>query len=344
MITMEAPSTGRSILVVPQRRPTVSAARAMATALQEAQAGEWARAVDLATVEGARPDQGADKTLPKASEYPKKLRKTELSTATFRRIQETDTSLQRFLRILSRTDRAAAPFTTSVLRSMSTAWRTDAPAGKEYRSSVQDYLSALGNAVHIRAKSDVTLSGDSGTLQVTVENNLNQQVENLVLKLRSTQKQRFTVGDPQEVTIAGQHRKSFKFPTSAHANGRATVVAQLYTEDGAPYGEQMTFRVNVTSVTGTVLIVIACGVLLLVLAGVRMYRQRKRLARDAEAAAAEGAAEADGTEVTDVVTDPDESREPDEAGEVRGGRSGDPIPDTAAEIAEPDAADEKVER
>lgn len=344
MITMEAPSTGRSILVVPQRRPTAAAAKTMAKALTEAEGGGWVTTASLSSVEGATPDDGADRTVPSASEYPKELRERELSSSAFERIQDTKTTLQRFLQILSRTDRATTPFTTAVLRSVSNSWRTDAGGGKAFRRSVQDYLDGLGNAVHIRTKSDVTLSGDNGTIQVTVENNLNQQVQDLVLKLRSTQNQRFSVSDVREVTIAGEHRKSFKFEATAHANGRATVVAQLYTADGTAYGDPMTFRVNVTSVTGTVIVVIVCGVLLVALAGVRMYRQRKRIA--ARAAAAEAAAEASAGEETGVEEAAAEdathgSAVTDVAGEER---SGDPNPDTSDEMVEPDAADEKVER
>lgn len=378
MITMEAPSSKRSILVAPQRWPTASAAQTMAKALVEGRDGGWITPVDLRTLERAAPDKGADRTLPPASEYPGRLRKQELSTATFGQIRDTQDSLRGFLQILSRKDRADTPFSNAVLRSMSNSWRTDAAAGRAYRASLQEHLSGLRNAVRIRDKSDVTLSGSSGTLQVTVENNLNQKVENLVLELRSTQKQRFTVGQAQKVTIDGRHRKSFEFPTSAHANGRATVVAQLLTEDGVPYGEPVTFQVNVTSVTGTVLIVIACGVLLLILAGARMYRQRKRAAlqdgtgadhdgaaedaedavphEEAEDDAARGAVDGgdrgpfdDGGEPTGDVPHgagwPEPAGTPGwEPGAARERRSGDPGPDTADGDPVPDAADEKVER
>ncbi|OEV14296.1 hypothetical protein AN219_28205, partial [Streptomyces nanshensis] len=78
------------------------------------------------------------------------------------------------------------------------------------------------------------------------------------------------------VKVDGEHTQSLKFDTSAKNNGRAYVYAQLYTEDGERYGKVMKFQVNVTSITSTVLLVIAGGVLLIVLAGIRMYTQRKR--------------------------------------------------------------------
>jgi hypothetical protein len=127
-----------------------------------------------------------------------------------------------------------------------------------------------------------------------VQNRLLQGVDHLVLRLTSANPTRMRIGEgafeEQRVTVAAGHSQSVKFTTSAKANGRAAVVAQLYTEDGQAYGPAVTFDVKVTEVTPTVLLVIAGGVLLLVLAGFRMYTQRKRAAaRQAEEAGADSA-------------------------------------------------------
>ncbi len=67
-----------------------------------------------------------------------------------------------------------------------------------------------------------------------------------------------------------------KFDAAANINGQVQMTAQLYTKDGTPYGEEMAFTVKVSEITPTVLLVIAGGLLLLVLAGIRMYAHRKR--------------------------------------------------------------------
>ena len=77
----------------------------------------------------------------------------------------------------------------------------------------------------------------------------------------------------------GGHSQTVKFTTSAEANGQAEVIAQLYTKDGQKYGPPVRFDVKVTEFTATVMLVIGGGFLLLVLAGFRMYTQRKRAAR-----------------------------------------------------------------
>jgi hypothetical protein len=279
--------------------------------------------VGLSTLEKATADPGAAHTVP--SGYPAKFRKQELSTAAFQGIHSTQSSLGRLLAVLSQDQRVVTPFGTAVLRSMSTSWRGESSDAGEYRNAVSDYLTQLQQAVHIVDKSDVTLSGSSGTIQVTVENNLAQEVRNLHLEVTSTQHQRLDVTSDQVVQISGAHRKSYKFHTTAKANGLAKVVAQLYTENGEPYGAPVDFQVNVTSVTKTVLIVIACGMLLLVLAGIRMYRQRKR------AALRTPGANDTGSEAVAVA----ETDDPDEA---------DPHSDISTENTDPTVPDEKVDR
>lgn len=107
-----------------------------------------------------------------------------------------------------------------------------------------------------------------------------------------------------------------KFDAAANINGQVQMTAQLYTDDGRPYGAEMAFTVKVSELTPTVLLVIAGGLLLLVLAGIRMYAHRKR-------ANAGGAAGADGSEPE---------------------QPSDPTPDTGPESTEPSGTGEKVDR
>jgi hypothetical protein len=279
MITMEAPDKKRSILVAPQRMPTATQAQAMAQAITTVTQSDWAKSATFAAAAKATPDPGASRTVPSRSAYPASLRKQELSTDAFRTIQSTQSRLNGFVVILSRKDRVSVPFGTALLRSMSTQWRGDAKGSKKFRDAIGDYLSELTGLVHILGKGgELTLSGRSATIPVTVKNELGQTVTGLELRLTSGQDNNLDIGAPQAVTVEGGHTRSLKFNANAKRNGQTTVIAQLYTQDGTPYGKRMTFQVNVTSITSTVMLVIAGGLLLLVLAGVRMYRQRKRTA------------------------------------------------------------------
>jgi hypothetical protein len=104
----------------------------------------------------------------------------------------------------------------------------------------------------------------------------------------------------------------------------------------------MNFTVKVSEITPTVMLVIAGGVLLLVLAGVRMYSQRKRVAaRNAEAEAAEAAENAEDEAASEPG--PDGSGEQEAHGDEPGQPS-DPTPDTGPESNDPSGPGEKVDR
>ncbi|WP_219092059.1 DUF6049 family protein [Streptomyces sp. JJ38] len=277
-ITEQNPTKQRSILVAPQRMPTASQAATMATAIEAVtDSGGWARFVDLGETAKAKPDPQAKRQVPGRSAYPKHLREQELPTAAFEAMRGTQSTLNDFTVILSQEDRVVTPFGNAIRREMSTSWRGRAEDAADYRDSVQDYLVGLTDQVRLVPKSPMTLSGRSATIPVTVQNNLVQEVDGLELRLTSGRRIGLTVDDDvKPVVVEGGHSQSITFDTTANANGRTFLTARLYTKDGDPYGEPMTFQVDVTEITSTVLLVIAGGVLLVVLAGVRMYTQRKR--------------------------------------------------------------------
>ncbi|WP_329118444.1 DUF6049 family protein [Streptomyces sp. NBC_01353] len=321
-VTLEQPELQRSIVVAPQRMPTTAQAQTMASALRGLSAQRWTQAQDLIAASAVKPDPDANTKVPSASRYPQALRKQELPVQAFREMQDTRGALDDFKVILTQPDRVVTPFGNAISREMSTSWRGQAPAASLYRITVQEYLKTLSKGVQLISKSDLTLSGRSATIPVTVQNKLLQGVDHLVLRLTSSNKTRLKLnGDAVAelpVKIDGGHSQSVKFTASANANGPVPMTAQLFTEDGTPYGQPMNFTVKVSEITPTVMLVIAGGVLLLVLAGARMYTQRKRAAaRNAEAEAAED-------------NDPEQPS--------------DPTPDTGPESGDPSGPGEKVDR
>ncbi|MGW5775776.1 DUF6049 family protein [Streptomyces sp. NPDC003863] len=345
-VTLEQPEDQRSIVVAPQRMPTTAQAHAMATALEGLSGRRWTQPSDLLAAAAAKPDPDASTTVPSSSRYPKKLRDRELPVQAFRDMKTTRDELDDFKVILTQPERVVTPFGNAIDREMSTSWRGEARAAAIYRNSVLDYLQSLTKGVQLVDKSDLTLSGRSATIPVTVQNKLLQDVDHLVLRLTSANKNRLELdGDGYQelpVKVGGGHSQSVKFTASANVNGQVPMTAQLYTQDGTPYGQPMNFTVKVSEITPTVMLVIAGGVLLLVLAGVRMYSQRKRVAaRNAEAEAAEAAESAE----DDAASEPG----PDGSGEeeARGDepvQPSDPTPDTGPESGDPSGPGEKVDR
>ncbi|HEY5837382.1 DUF6049 family protein [Streptomyces sp.] len=330
LITMEAPANQRTLLVAPQRRPTVSQARALAAAIDETDGSDWADAVPFDTAAKARPDARAGRKVPSARAYPARLRRQELSAGAFQQISETQKHLNDFVVILTRKDRVTVPFGNAVLRSMSSGWR-GTPGSEAFRNAIGGYLQDLIGAVRVLDKQSLTLSGRSGTIPVTVKNDLGQPITGLVLRLTSDRNIRLEIRGPQQpISIEGGHTRTLKFQTTASANGPAHVTAALYTQNGALYGKGVGFDVKITKVTDLVMLIIAAGLLLLVLAGVRIYRQRKRqtaVEDDDGGPEGDGGNDADGGEADGI--DP--------------GQPGDPAADTGQESVEPSPAGEKVD-
>ena len=340
----------RSIVVAPQRLPTAAQAPAMAAAVRALQGGTWSQAQDLTAAAKAKPDPSATTRIPSTSVYPTYLRRQELPASAFEQIARTQDKLDDFQVILSDQSRVVTPFGRAINRGMSTSWRGQSDDGDAFRNGVEGWLDDLAGQVRLIDKSETKLSGRSATIPVTVQNNLVQPVGHLVLRLTSTQPTRLKIGGKayyeQPVDIAGGHAQSVKFTTSANANGRATVIAQLYTEDGQEYGAPVTFDVKVTEVTPTVMLVIGGGVLLLVLAGFRMYTQRKRAAarQAGEGGAGTAGEDSDGPGNPEAPGD----RLPEESDSAAGAddpeQPSDPAPDTAPESTDPSGTGERVDR
>ncbi|WP_093800057.1 DUF6049 family protein [Streptomyces sp. Wb2n-11] len=323
-VTLQDEEKQRSVVVAPQRLPSASQAQSMARALHSLDAQRWSQPLDLEAASKTKPDARATTDVPGPSSYPRSLSKQELAAKAFQDIKATQAKLDNFKVILTAPDRVVTPFGNAINRAMSASWRGNGPKAQTYRTGVQSYLASLTDEVQLIQKSDATLSGRSATVPVTVQNKLVQGVDHLVLRLTSTKPTRLNMDGGQTVAeqpvkVAGGHSQSVKFTATANANGPVPVIAQLYTEDGTPYGRSMVFTVDVNEFTPTVMLVIAGGVLLLVLAGIRMYTQRKR------AAAREAADGGDG--------EGDDSEQPS-----------DPTPDTGPESSNPSGTGEKVDR
>ncbi|GGQ11767.1 DUF6049 family protein [Streptomyces roseolilacinus] len=340
-VTHERPGTARSIVVAPQRMPTVSQAESMASALRVLGSERWSQASDLVTATAAKPDSKATTIVPPAGKYPRALSRRELPEAVFQQVRRTQGDLENFQVILTAADRVVTPFGNAIKREMSTSWRGRPQEAAEYGKGVQAHLESLADEVKLIDKSDLTLSGRSATIPVTVQNKLVQGVEHLVLRLESSKPTRLKLNGGEAVAelpvrIEGGHSQSVKFTASANANGPVPLEAQLYTEDGRPYGPSMKFTVKVSEITSTVMLVIAGGVLLLVLAGVRMYSQRKRAAARADDADAAGTAE-EGEEAAEADPAPPVAESDDPV------QPSDPATDTGPQSTDPSGPGEKVE-
>ncbi|MFB6889128.1 DUF6049 family protein [Kitasatospora sp. NPDC056327] len=279
VISRQEPQNPRGLLVMPPRDLTAGSAKVLAGALQAAQEGKWVEPVRLDALASAAPDPKANTAVPAATDYPARVRDSELPAADLTATTRIQANLDTLMRVLTLPQRVRGPFSAAMVRSLSTEWRTEAPAGNVYRDGVERYLKELTDAVKVPPKRIITFAGDTGVLQVSVRNDLTQTVTNLKLVLSPSQPNRLRVEMPaEELVLPASQSVTLRFPAEAKNNGRVTMTAQLFTTgpDPKPYGEPVTFNVQVTSVTNGVLYVFGGGLVLLLLAALRFFRQRKR--------------------------------------------------------------------
>ncbi|MFJ9459510.1 DUF6049 family protein [Kitasatospora sp. NPDC101447] len=306
-ITHEQPQNQRGLLIMPPRELSVATAKVLANALQQA-SGKWIAPVKLDAVAQSSPDEKANTGVPAATDYPTQARASELTATDLDSTNRIQYDLDTLMRVLTLPQRVRGPFNAAMVRSLSTEWRSQAPAGGAYRTGVTQYLKELTKAVQVPEKTSVTLAGDTGLLQVSVRNDLTQTVTNLKLVLTSLQPNRLQVSKAEDLVLPASQSATLRYQAEAHNNGPVQMTAQLWTTgpNPRPYGEARTFTVEVTSVTNGVLYVFAGAGLLLLLAAVRFVRQRKRRGgqphQDGDQPVGDGPA-ADGAEAGEPTAD-----------------------------------------
>ncbi|MEY9838517.1 DUF6049 family protein [Streptacidiphilus sp. EB103A] len=301
-ITLEQPNNQRSILVMPPRDMTASTAQTLANSLGAAVTAKWAKAASYGEVASATPTPQAGTTVPSVSDYPSAARKNELTSDDLTAVTGTQDKLTDLGKIMSNSAPIRTAFSSAVLRSVSTQWRDESAKGAAYRQNATAYLDNLYGAVSILPKpnNSITLSGSgSATIPITVQNDLPQAVLNLKIELTSFSPTRLSLGKEtpsvrlMDVRANGDTVETLRFPVKATANGPVEMTAQLYTTDMKAYGGPVVFTVDIKQLRNGVIAVVAGGVLLVLLAGVRLYSKRKH------AQVGEGVDEDDDTAVGD---------------------------------------------
>ncbi|MFF1909824.1 DUF6049 family protein [Kitasatospora sp. NPDC058218] len=282
VISRQEPQNPRGLLVMPPRDLTADTAKALATAVQAAQAGKWVDPVKLDVLAQGPADPKANTGVPAATDYPSQARASELPSSALTDTVKIQSDLDILMRVLTLPQRVRGPFSAAMVRSMSTEWRAQPPEGSVYRDGVAGYLAELTKAVYVPKKNAITFAGDTGVLQVSVRNDLTQPVTNLKLVLSPSQANRLKIRPAEELVLPASQSVTLRFPAEAQNNGQVTVTAQLWTTGPNPqkYGEAQVFRVEVTSVTNGVLYVFGGALVLLLLAALRFFRQRKRQVED----------------------------------------------------------------
>lgn len=284
MISYEAPSVSRTILVAPPRRADLRSSVA-AEALKDSGRLPWLCAVSLATV--------ADRT----DACPGEVRKEpdELPTVELEPPHPGDAVLSaRYLARVAQLRDASTQFTDEVLaeptsqeavqttgrlqraraRTESSAWRTAPSAGERMLELLQTDVEGLRNKVHLQVGSGtVTLTSSTGVISVNVVNELNQPVR-VGVELNARNAARLSTQETPVATLGPGRATQINLKVTAQTSGKFVVTAQLVDRAGNPFNAPRELVVRSTQYGRVALAVtgIAAGVLL-VAVGVRITRR-----------------------------------------------------------------------
>ena len=189
------------------------------------------------------------------------------------------TDNRRFAAILTRPAQLAPPIEDDLFDSVSTAWRGEPQAAATSQQLVLDELQALRNRVRIVSQGG-TLADDRGSFPVTIRNQLDQPVV-VRLAVSSTDPLRLRVDGPDEtIRIPAEGSDSQEVELDAVTSGRLSFNAQLQTPGGADYDDPVTMLVDVRGFGRITLLVFGAAVALLVVAaGLRIFRRIRRAQR-----------------------------------------------------------------
>ncbi len=312
MIAAEAPNLPRSVVVAPPRRWDPGAAVA-SKLLTDTVSAPWLRPAYLGKLKPAVTPPGVP-TAERAG-LPAKLLTGELSARYLRRVRDFGARARLFASILSHPTDA---YQIAVLRLESSAWRGSGRA--HGRSLVRQANAYLGNQEHmvsIIPSSQVTLGGNRGSVPVSIENRLPQEVR---VRLQATvaatravpAAQRLAVvSAPGKIITIGPHQtETFRLQVRAHSAGLAEIHLRLLNAQGRPLpGGDATLRIRSSAfgALAVVIIAVALGVLVLTFAA--------RLIRNAIRDGRPGTVVAEGNRTDDNGL----AEAPDELADARGG-------------------------
>ncbi|MET9499339.1 hypothetical protein ABZY33_31830, partial [Streptomyces sp. NPDC006552] len=265
-------------VVVPPRDLSGTAANALKAALATGTDDGW---LDLEGLRNADDDPVAGRAAAPAAS-PAGPRADDLTAAQLRAVAADLDRLATLAKVLADPKGTTASVHAAMARALSTAWRPQHhTAQRAFQRRTSAFLATSEESLRLVQKTTLTLTSGDSTVPVTVDNGLQQPVAGLELRVFSSDPERLKVGDTKlPVEAAGSASHTTPIDVTAKANGKARITARLYTRsDGKPWGEPMTFEVDVTSVSTGAISVVAAGVVLIVAAALfRMRRVRRRRA------------------------------------------------------------------
>ena len=280
MIEAEAPSNQRSVLIAPARRWNPTPALA-ADLLTDTGRVPWLGSTTIATILAGGASTSVER---QPLTYPGTARRAELPGSYVRDVARQQHLLSQLTNVLPPNDSETRPYSTSLLRTPSSAWRDQPSARRAWYDAFASGLRKMTEAVHIVSapNSTVTLTGHGGKVPVTIANDLDAPAS-IVVQVNASERLKLPHNGREQVTIPANRQTTVDVHATAKTSGVFPLTVQLLTPSGQKYGSPVQLFVRST-VYGTITLVItgAATALLLIAVAIRLIR-RARAARRSSA-------------------------------------------------------------
>ena len=283
IVAAERPSESRTLVVAPRRRADVHA-QVLAGAVADTGRLPWLCGVPLADVAAGR--ERCDGLPDDQGPAPADEEAVLLSGGPEARVLPAS-----FVRDVAEVRRAADQFTEQVLvagsreaketkarllrargRAESAAWRDSPAQGRRLLELLQDDVEFLRSQVSL-VGAPALLTGRVGTVQLVVENGLDQPV-NVGVRLDPTSAARLTSEDTALQVVPARSTQQVSVKVEPRTSGRFTARAVLVDASGRPLGPPVEFEVRSTEYGRVALVVTgAAAVVLVCAAGARIVRR-----------------------------------------------------------------------
>jgi len=176
--------------------------------------------------------------------YGRKAEAAELSSMYLAQVRAASEELAAFTSVLDNPIGISDVYASALLRSVSSAWRTEPERGEELLASTRDQLTAQVDQVRVLSEGTVTFSGDTGRVPVTIENNLDRSVT-VGVQLRASPSLRLESAPLEGITVEPGRKVSVDLEARVVGGNTLPVRVQLLTPDGSRFGTPA--RIDVAS-------------------------------------------------------------------------------------------------
>jgi hypothetical protein len=236
----------------------------------------WLRMVDLpSVVSTATLPPGTDTSGEAVASYPRSERAEQLPLANLLATERLSVTGTTFGRMLPDNDTVEGTLARIAMLASSQNVRDDADQALSQVNSTNDYVRGQMQAVRIEGPSFVMMSSETGPIQVTLVNGLDQTVKVGIAAETRSSGLRIEKIEPR--TLGPGRRTAIRLQATSHDIGVHAVTLVATDTEGNPLGSLTQVSVRTSRVSTVIWVVMAAGgVLLFVTIAVRIFRRIRR--------------------------------------------------------------------